>query len=107
MQTKRRKIENRRKAPRHPWKGSAAYWWSAPYFHKRLLKAHRGEGELRDLSGGGLSLLTDQRLAPRQLITITVPLSQPSLRIPTLAYVQWSRPLRGTGRYAAGVSFVV
>ena len=107
MQSRRKKIDNRRRVARHPWKGSAAFWWSAPYFHKRIMKAHRGAGELRDLSGGGLSLLTDQRLAPRQLITITVPLSKPNLQIPTLAYVRWSRPLRGSGRYAAGLSFVV
>ena len=75
--------------------------------NRGLLKEVTGQGQLQNLSGGGLCLLTEQRLAPKQLLTIRVPTSYPKTSIPTLAYTQWTRSVRGTARYAAGLSFLV
>jgi hypothetical protein len=101
-----KKVKNRRRHVRLLGDGTVTYRWSVLQ-RGDTLKAMGGQGRLHDMSGGGLCLVTEERLAPKQLLTITVPLPQPELSIPTLAYVQWTRPLRGTGRYAAGLSFIV
>jgi hypothetical protein len=101
-----KKAQNRRKYARFPGKGVVTYRRSVP-FRGTALRELRGEGELTNLSTGGLCLVTEERLAPKQLLSLTVPMRSPALAIPTLVYVQWTKPLRGTGRYAAGVSFMV
>ena len=82
------------------------YRRSVPHRGTTLREIH-GEGKLTNLSSGGLCLVTELRLAPKQLLSLTVPMRSSTLVIPTLVYVQWTRPIRGTGRYAAGVSFMV
>ena len=101
-----RKVKNQRKYVRHPLQGTVTYRWSVPR-QSSVLKEFSGQGELQNASDGGLCLFTEERLAPKQLLSISVPLLTRELSIPTLAYVQWTRPVRGTGRYAAGLSFLV
>jgi hypothetical protein len=101
-----RKVKNRRRQIRYPWEGTVTYRRSIP-LRRQAVKTINGQGQLHNVSGGGLCLVTDERLAPKQLLAITVPLPPTDIAIPTLAYVQWTRPLRGTGRYSAGLSFVV
>lgn len=103
-----RKVKNRRRQLRHPWGGdhTVIYRRSIPTRGVGL-KSINGQGQLRDISGGGLCLVTEERLAPKQLLAISFPLQIQDLTIPTLAYVQWTRPVRGTGQYAAGLSFIV
>ncbi|MEW6325393.1 MAG: PilZ domain-containing protein [Nitrospirota bacterium] len=103
-----RKVKNRRKQLRHLWAGDGAVTYRRSIPTRGLgLKSLSGHGRLRDVSGGGLCLITDERLAPKQLLAISFPLPVAELAIPTLAYVQWTRPVRGTGQYAAGLAFVV
>jgi len=101
-----RKVKNRRKHARLPGTGTVTYRCSVPRRGDRLITMS-GQGRLQNMSGGGLRLLTEARLAPKQLLAITVPMPQQEISIPTLAYVQWTRPVRGTGHYAAGLSFLV
>ncbi|HTP42644.1 MAG TPA: PilZ domain-containing protein [Nitrospiria bacterium] len=101
-----RNVKNRRMQTRYPWQGEVAYRRSVPS-RGQTLRTISGQGQLHNVSEGGICLLTDERLAPKQLLSIALPLSQPEVSVPTLAYVQWTRPMRGTGRYAAGLSFVV
>ena len=100
-----RKLKNRREHTRIPWEGTVTYRRSVPH-RGSMLRTFKGDGEIRDISGKGLCLLTDERLAPKQFLSITVPVKVSGLTIPTLAYVQWTRPVRGTARYAAGLSFL-
>lgn len=100
-----RKIKNRREDSRIPWEGTVTYRRSVPH-RGTTLRAFNGHGEIRNISGKGLCLLTDERLAPKQFLSISVPVKHEELTIPTLAYVQWTRPVRGTARYAAGLSFL-
>ena len=100
------KVNNRRKHTRYPWKGMVTYRRSIQ--QKGLtFKEVSGRGQLQDVSNGGICLITKQRLAPNQLLSLTVPLSYPDPAIPTLAYVRWTRPLRGQARYTAGLSFLI
>jgi len=101
-----RKVKNRRTETRYPWQGEVTYRRSIPS-RGQTLKTISGQGQLHNVSEGGVCLVTTERLAPKQLLAIQLPLSQPEISVPTLAYVQWTRPMRGTGRYAAGLSFVV
>jgi len=101
-----RKVKNRRTETRYPWQGEVTYRRSIPS-RGQTLKTISGQGQLHNVSEGGVCLVTAERLAPKQLLAIQLPLSQPEISVPTLAYVQWTRPMRGTGRYAAGLSFVV
>jgi hypothetical protein len=101
-----RKVKNRRRQIRHPWEGTVTYRRSIPA-RGQALKAMSGQGQLHNVSEGGLCLVTEERLAPKQLLAITMPLRPNDLTIPTLVYVQWTRPVRGTGRYAAGLSFII
>ncbi len=71
------------------------------------LKEAGGQGQLQNVSNGGLLILTEKRLAPKQFLTITVPFLNNDIEVPTVAYVQWTRSVRGTGRYAAGLSFLL
>jgi PilZ domain len=71
------------------------------------IKEMNGKGQLKNLSRGGLCLLTDQRLTPKECLTLTIPLSRSTLAIPTFAYVRWTRPVRRTARYASGLWFLV
>lgn len=96
----------KRKHTRYSWQGTVTYRRSLPN-QALALKEMSGQGQLQNVSRGGLCLLTNQRLNPREFLAITVPLHRPHLVIPTLAYVQWTRPVRGTTRYAAGLSFLV
>lgn len=101
-----KKVKNRRKQDRVTWEGTVSFHRSV--LHRRnQLRSITGEGQLQNLSGSGICLVTDERLSPKQFLTITVPIQNPGLSIPTLAYVQWTRPLRGRGQYAAGLSFLV
>jgi len=99
-------VKNRRMQTRYPLQGEVTYRRSIP-FRGQTLRSISGQGQLHNVSEGGVCLVTDERLAPKQLLAITLPLAPPEISIPTLAYVQWTRPMRGTGRYAAGLSFVV
>jgi hypothetical protein len=101
-----KKVKNQRKYLRHPWEGTVTYRWSVPR-QPRQVREFSGQGQLQNMSGGGLCLMTEERLAPKQLLSVSVPLQSQDLAIPTLAYVQWTRPVRGTGRYAAGLSFLI
>lgn len=96
----------KRKHIRYPWQGVVTYRRSTPN-QGLTLKEMSSHGQLQNVSRGGLCLLTNQRLNPREFLTITVPLPQPNLAIPTLAYVQWTHPVQGTARYAVGLSFLV
>jgi hypothetical protein len=101
-----RNVKNRRTQARYPWKGEVTYRRSIPS-RGQVLRSISGQGQLHNVSEGGFCLVTDERLAPKQLLAIALPLTPPEISVPTLAYVQWTRPMRGTGRYAAGLSFVV
>ena len=101
-----KKVKERRFHTRYPEKGVVTYHRFIP--QKRLpLKEQSSQGELKNVSRGGLLIVTEERLAPKQFLTLTVPLRFPGSAIPTMAYVQWTRPVRGTGRYAAGLSFLI
>jgi hypothetical protein len=100
------KTKNRRRHLRHVWRGVATYRGSLPVQGNRFEEIS-GEGDLTNLSEGGLGMLTDERLTQRQFLAITIPLSRHRLSVPTLAYVQWSRPVQGEDRYISGLSFLV
>ena len=100
-----RKVKDRRQYDRIPAEGKVGYARSVPQ-RRQGLKKIQGEGQLKDLSNGGFCLLTQERLSPNQFIKVTVPAQLPGLSIPTLAYVMWTRPVRGKGHYAAGLSFL-
>jgi PilZ domain len=99
------KVKNKRKHTRYAWQGIVTYRRSSP--NRAIpLKEISGKGQLQNVSRGGLGLLTHQRLTPKEFLMIRFPLVRPELAIPSLAYVRWSRPVRGTGRYAAGLRFL-
>ena len=102
-----KKASERRKDTRFPWEGTVTYRRSIPSRGSKL-KEITGQGRLQNVSPHGLCLVTQQPLAPQQFLTVTVPLLiHPDLAIPTLAYVQWTRPARGTAHYIAGLSFLI
>lgn len=104
--TMKRRRQERRQFPRMAWDGTATYHWSTPALRPKRLRVFSGRGEIRNLSPQGLCLFSDQRLPPKQMLTITVPMREEGPAIPMLAYVHWSKPMRGTGRYAMGLSFL-
>jgi hypothetical protein len=86
--------------------GTVTYGGAVP-INRGVLRVRRGQGEILNISEGGLCVLTDKRLAPKMLLAVRVALEGQELSIPTLAYVRWSKPVRGTGHYAAGLMFMV
>jgi hypothetical protein len=100
------KVKNRRKYLRYISKGTVTYKRSI-HKNKSIFKEVTGRGQLQNLSKGGICLITKQRLAPKQLVSVAIPLTRQNLTVPTLGYIQWTKPLRGQARYAAGLSFLI
>ncbi len=63
------------------------------------------QGRTTDVSGSGLSLVTQDEVLEDQILKINLPLPGVSVKTPTLVVVKWVRP--ENDGYKAGVMFVV
>jgi hypothetical protein len=64
-------------------------------------------GEIPDISAGGLSLLTDDRVEVADALRCEIRAPSLPIGVPTLLNVRWTRPDDGPYTYRLGLQFLV
>ncbi len=77
-------------------------WVGLPSSQGRAL-----HGQVRNISPGGLCLVTSQPVKPSRLIRCEIKFPEVPVTIPTLAQVRWTRKNSGKRTYLAGLQFVL
>ncbi|PYV41969.1 MAG: hypothetical protein DMG06_15505 [Acidobacteria bacterium] len=74
-----------------------------------LTKAHSGliQGTAKDISSGGLSLLSSRALKPSNVVRCQIRFSDLPVRLPVLALVRWSQKDPGSRKYRVGLQFLL
>jgi len=65
------------------------------------------EGQIQNVSEGGLCIVTDEALAHTQLVEIGLPLPVPKMAARTFVEVCWVRRENGQASYTAGLRFLL
>ena len=97
--------EERRSEPRYPFSCNITAYELTAYG----LTQARGrsiQGTVKDISAGGLSLLTDRRIKLSTLIRCEIHISNVPVAIPVLSQVRWVRKNAKGQKHRIGSSFL-
>src|SRR6266480_2567783 len=74
-----------------------------------LSKDRRGliRGRVKDISSGGLSLLSNHTVKPSSLVRCEIRFSDLPVRIPVLSQVRWIQKDPGVRKYTIGLQFLL
>jgi c-di-GMP-binding flagellar brake protein YcgR len=101
-----RKKADRRQSQRVPLLGRVTYEVSV---HQVVNdpEAAPMEGQIQNVSKGGICMLTNEALANTQVVEIGLPLPVDQITTPTIVEVRWVRRGSGQDTYMAGLRFLL
>lgn len=101
-----RKRADRRRSQRVPLLGRVTYEVSVDQVVNNP-EAALMEGQIQNVSKGGLCMLTNKELSNTQVVEIGLPLPVDQVTTPTIVEVRWVRRGSGQDRYMAGLRFLL
>src|SRR5579864_8275388 len=78
-----------------------------PSFGPSTVRKGLIRGTVKDISSGGLSLLTDRALKPSAVIRCEIRIGDLPVAIPILSQVRWVQKNSGTSKYRIGLQFLL